>query len=99
MCNCSCRDFKNGKQKNVIIGGEIEYINVTKTKTGKSKGSDMCFINLADQTGGLDNVIFFPDQYKKNKNLLFPGNIIIIFGERSKSGDGLIVEKAYVART
>jgi len=99
MCNCSCRDFKNGKQKSVIIGGEIDYINVTKTKTGKSKGSDMCFVNLTDQTGSIDNVIFFPEQYKKHKNLLFQGNIVILFGDRSKSGDGLIVEKAYVART
>jgi DNA polymerase III alpha subunit len=99
MTNCSCRDFKNGNQKKVIIGGEIEYLNVTKTKTGKAKGSDMCFINLVDSTGSLDNVIFFPDQYKKYKNMLFTGNIIILFGNRSQSGDGLVVEKAYVAKT
>jgi len=100
MTNTTCRDFKNGTKKdNIIIGGEIDYINVTKTKTGKNKGAEMCFVNLIDQTGSLDNVIFFPEQYKKYKNLLFSGNIVILVGNKSKAGDGLIVEKAYIAKT
>lgn len=100
MTNTTCRDFKNGNRKdNIIIGGEIAFINITKTKTGKHKGSDMCFINLADQTGTIDTVIFFPEQYKTYKNILFDGNIIIVVGNRSKTGDGLVVEKAYIAKT
>jgi DNA polymerase-3 subunit alpha len=100
MTNCTCRDFKNGgAQNNIILGGEIDFINVTKTKTGKLKGSDMAFVNMSDQTGSIDSIIFFPEQYKKYKNILFDGNIIIIVGNRSKTGDGLIVEKAYIAKT
>ncbi|NDB61298.1 hypothetical protein EB001_23105 [bacterium] len=100
MTNTTCRDFKNGTRKDkIILGGEIAFINVTKTKTGKQKGADMCFINLADQTGSIDSVIFFPDQYKQYKNILFDGNIIIVVGNRSKTGDGLVVEKAYIAKT
>jgi DNA polymerase-3 subunit alpha len=100
MTNTTCRDFKNGGRKdNIIIGGEIAFINVTKTKTGKHKGADMCFINLTDQTGSIDSVIFFPEQYKLYKNILFDGNIIIVIGNRSKTGDGLVVEKSYIAKT
>lgn len=100
MTNTTCRDFKNNAKKdNIIVGGEIAFINVTKTKTGKLKGSDMCFVNLADQTGSIDSVIFFPEQYKTYKNILFDGNIIIVVGTRSRTGDGLIVEKAYIAKT
>jgi hypothetical protein len=43
--------------------------------------------------------VFFPEKYKEYKNLLFVGNIIIVKGNKSKNGDGLIVEKAYVAKT
>jgi DNA polymerase-3 subunit alpha len=100
MTNSTCRDFKNNSTKdNIIIGGEIAFINVTKTKTGKLKGADMCFVNLTDQTGSIDSVIFFPEQYKTYKNILFDGNIIIVVGTRSRTGDGLIVEKAYIAKT
>lgn len=100
MTNTTCRDFKNGVQKdNIIIGGEIAFISVVKTKTGKDKGSDMCFVNLTDQTGCIDSVIFFPEKYKTYKNILFEGNVIIISGNRSKSRDSLVVEKAYIAKT
>lgn len=100
MTNSTCRDFKNGNQKNnIIIGGEVSFINVTKTKTGQMKGSDMAFVNICDQTGCIDTVIFFPEQYKQYKSILFENNIIIVIGSRSKTGDGLIVEKAYIAKT
>ena len=81
------------------MGGEIDNINVTKTKSGKKIGEEMCFLTLSDGTGSVDSVIFFPEQYKKNKNLLFQGNVIIVKGNRSKVGDSLIVENAYIARS
>ena len=100
MTNTTCRDFKNGIQKdNIIVGGEIAFISVTKTKTGKDKGAEMCFVNLADQTGCIDSVIFFPEAYRKYKNILFEGNVIIISGNRSKNRDSLVVDKAYIAKT
>ena len=100
MTNTTCRDFKNGVQKdNIIVGGEIAFISVTKTKNGKDKGSEMCFVNMSDQTGCIDSVIFFPEAYKKYKNILFQGNIIIVTGNRSKNKDSLVVDKAYIAKT
>jgi len=100
MTNINCREFKNTTvRENLILGGEIDYISVTKTKTGKNPGAEMAFITLTDSYGSVDSVIFFPEKYKEYKNILFPNNIIIVKGNKSKNGDGLIVEKAYIART
>lgn len=100
MTNTTCRDFKNGTTSdNIILGGEIDFINITKTKSGKKIGAEMAFLTLCDTTGSLDSVIFFPEKYKQYKHILFTGNIIIVKGTKSKSGDGLIVESAYVAKS
>lgn len=100
MTNITCRELKNTTMKdNLILGGEIDFINITKTKTGKNPGAEMAFLTMTDTTGSVDSVVFFPEKYKEYKNLLFTGNIIIVKGNKSKSGDGIIVEKAYVART
>ena len=59
----------------------------------------MAFVTLCDTTGSIDSVIFFPEKYKQYKNILFPGNVIIVKGNRSKNGDSLVVENAYVAKS
>jgi DNA polymerase-3 subunit alpha len=100
MTNITCKELKNTRTQNgLILGGEIDFINVTKTKSGKNPGVDMAFVTMTDTTGSVDSIVFFPDQYKEYKNLLFTGNIIIVKGNKSKNGDGLIVEKAYIAKT
>jgi DNA polymerase-3 subunit alpha len=100
MTNTSCKEFKTTLMtNNIIIGGEIDNINIVKTKNGKNPGAEMAFVTLLDTSGSIDSVVFFPEQYKEYKNILFLGNVIIVKGSRSKTGDGLIVEKAYIART
>ena len=100
MTNITCRELKTtASTNNLILGGEIDFINVTKTKSGKNPGTEMAFVTMTDTTGSVDSIVFFPDKYKEYKNLLFTGNIIIVKGAKSKSGDGLIVEKAYIAKT
>lgn len=101
MTNSSCKDFKtnNSITNNIIIGAEIDNINITKTKSGKTKGAEMAFVTLVDSTGCLDSVIYFPEQYKQYRNMLFIGNIVIVKGERSKAGDSLIVEKTFIPKT
>jgi DNA polymerase III alpha subunit len=99
MTNATCKDFKNGIIKdNIILCGEIDFINITKTKSGKNPGLEMAFVTLTDSTGVIDSVILFPSQYKEYRNILFQGNIIVIKGSRSKTGDGLIVEKCYIPK-
>lgn len=100
MCNTTCKDFKTGDRKDkIILGGEIDHIGVVKTKNGKNPGAEMAFVTMKDSTGSLDSIIFFPEQYREFKNVLFEGNIIIIKGNRSRNKDSLIVEKTYIAKT
>lgn len=100
MTNATCKDFKNGiVRENIIIGAEIDYINVTKTKSGKTPGLEMAFVTLVDSTGSMDSVVFFPEQYREYRNVLFQGNVIIVKGSRSKSGDAFVVEKCYIPRS
>jgi DNA polymerase III alpha subunit len=100
MTNCNCKEFKTTLNKdNIIVCGEIESISVTKTKTGKSPGSEMAFVSISDSYGCIDSVIFFPDAYKTHRNILFDNNVIIVKGKKNNTGDSLIVEKAYIPRT
>jgi DNA polymerase-3 subunit alpha len=100
MTNTTCKDFKNTTLKdNIILCGEIESVGVTKTKTGKTPGQEMAFVTMSDGTGVIDSVVFFPEAYKAYRNILFDGNVIIIKGNRAKSGDSLIVEKTYIPKT
>ena len=100
MTNITCKEIKNTTmQENLILGGEIDNINITKTKTGKTPGQEMAFVTMIDSTGSVDSIIFFPETFKTYKNLLFMGNIIIVKGNKTKNADGIIVDKAYVAKT
>lgn len=100
MTNTSCKEFKTTLNNDkLIIGGEIDNINIIKTKKGKNPGEEMCFLTMSDSSGSLDSVIFFPEQYKKYKSILFTNNVIIVCGNKSRAKDSLIVEKAYIAKT
>jgi DNA polymerase-3 subunit alpha len=100
MCNTTCKEFNTeDKKEKIILGGEIDRIGVVKTKQGKNPGAEMAFVTVRDTTGTVESVIFFPDQYREYKNILFDGNIIIVAGNRSRSKDSLVVEKSYIART
>jgi len=100
MTNCNCKEFKTTlTNDNIILCAEISSINVTKTKSGKSPGSEMAFVTLSDSYGVIDSVIFFPEAYKQHRNVLFENNVIIVKGKKSKAGDSLIVEKAFIPKT
>lgn len=100
MTNTCCKNFKSYiTNNNIIVGGEIESINIIKTKKGKTPGELMSFVCISDGGGVLDSVIFFPEVFRKYKQILFDGNIIIVSGKKTKTNDGLIVEKAYIAKT
>ena len=100
MTNCNCKQFKTSlNTDNLIVCGEIDSISVTKTKTGKTPGSEMAFISMSDSSGCIDSVIMFPEAYKQYRNILFDHNVIIIQGKKNRSGDSFIVEKAYIPRT
>ncbi len=100
MTNTTCKTFKNcGLSQNIIIAGEVVNTNVIKTKTGKNPGQEMAFISIEDQTGMLDSVIMFPEKWLTYKTHFFPGNILIFSGSKTKSKDGLVVEKCFIPKS
>lgn len=100
MANCNCKSFKTSVvSSNIVIAGEINNINIIKTKKGKNPGQEMAFVSIEDQYGILDSIIFFPEQLSKYRTHLFNGNILIFSGNKSKAKDGLIVEKCFMPAT
>ena len=94
--NCTCGEFQKSHLNEMIIAGEIEDINIVKTKSGKNKGSDMAFVSMSDNTGVIDSVIVFPEAYRTYQNILFDNNVVIIKGAKSKAKDSFIAEKIYI---
>ena len=94
--NCTCGEFLKSSHKDVVIAGEIESVNVVKTKSGKNKGAEMAFLSISDNTGVLDSVIIFPESYRTYQNVVFDNNIVIIKGIRSKEKDSLIADKIFI---
>ena len=100
MSNCNCKTFKTTFIKeNIVLAAEISNINITKTKNGKNPGQEMAFLTIEDQYGVLDSVVFFPEQLAKYKHHLFVENILVFVGNKSKTKDGLIVEKCFIPVT
>lgn len=96
--NCTCGEFHKSHLNEMTIAGEIEGINVVKTKSGKNKGSNMAFVSMSDNTGIIDSVIIFPEAYRTYQNILFDNNIVIIKGSKSKEKDSFIAEKIYIPK-
>ena len=94
--NCTCGEFLKTGQQDVVIAGEIENINVVKTKSGKNKGAEMAFVSMSDNSGVLDSIIVFPEAYRTYQNVLFNSNVVIVKGTRSKEKDSLIADKIFI---
>lgn len=100
MTNTDCKTLKTtSMSNNIIIAGEITNINIVKTKTGKNPGQEMAFVSIEDQTGFVDSIIMFPEQWVSFKSHIFVGNVLIFVGNKAKNKDGLIVEKCFAPKT
>ena len=78
----------------IILGAEILYSNIVKTKKGANPGQEMAFIRLGDGTGSCD-IVAFPGEYKKYKSLLIEGNTVMFSLEQSKNRDTVILKKCW----
>lgn len=93
--NVECKDLlKNNCPKQPILGAEIVDINVIKTKRGLNPGQEMAFVKAEDSTGVSDLVVF-PEEYTKYRDLLMEGNTLILKLDRSKNKDSFIVKKCW----
>ena len=78
---------------NMTIIGVCEEFNVTKCKRGKSQGEKMAFTKISDSLGLLDNIVIFPDTFKKCFAVQTPksGDILLVSG--FKKDDSFIVQQ------
>lgn len=84
----SCKELYDGKGSG-NVSCVISEVKTTVTKKGKNPGQEMCFLKIEDQTAVIDAVCF-PDIYKKNKDLIFEGSVVII-GLKRSSGKSMQV--------
>ena len=93
--NSECKDLINDKcPKQPIVGAEINSINVIKTKRGINPGQEMAFIKIADSTGSCD-IVAFPEEYKKYKDILLEDNTLLVKLEKSKNKDSYVIKKCW----
>lgn len=89
------KTLPKGEKVQAII--HIEKIREIVTKNGKNAGQAMAFITGGDGTYTLDNIVVFPRQYDKFKDLLKPGRIAVINGEIGATG-GLIANGIQIVK-
>ena len=96
MANLNCKTFKTTTAtENIVLAGEIVNVNIVKTKKGKTPGQEMAFVSIEDQFGILDSVILFPEQLETYRHHLYDSNVLVFCGNKSKTKDGLIVNKCF----
>jgi len=98
--NTTCKEFLNGKGKEVALAVSINSVRPYTLKKGKNKGKDMAFLSVEDQTSPLDDVAIFADEWKDYRNLLYEGNTVVIYGGESRRGKyksdrSLIIERVW----
>jgi len=68
---------------------------VTRAKIHKSKRGPMAFLTLADETGLIENVTIFAEQWKHYRDRLKPGRIVVIRLRRRESTNPRYGEFSY----
>lgn len=94
--NTTCKQIVNGKKgKSLCIAGNIQRLSDYTITKGDSKGKDMAFLTIEDETCLLDSVIIFPKVRSKYKYILYEGNNLIFCGSVSGNDTSFIVDKIY----
>ena len=93
--NTTCKELMDGKKGKVIkVAANITRVFNTKVKKeGPSKGKDMSFLTIEDDTCCLDSVVIFPESREANKYSLFEGNNALLIGSCEKGDGSFIIEK------
>jgi DNA polymerase III alpha subunit len=76
-----------------ILVGEITECREIKIKNGKMAGQNMATLQLVDESGSCDCVIF-PKELSFYEGGVYDGNVIMVRGKKNNRG-GIIIEKVY----
>jgi len=89
--NTTCKEILDGKfGKNICLVANVSRLQKYKCQKGKSKGKDMCFLTLEDDTCSIDNVVVFPQATDKYVFILDEGVNLLFCGEVEKNGSFII---------
>ena len=90
--NTTCKEILNGKLgKGLCLCGNVTRLSDYKITKGESKGKNMAFLTVEDETCSLDGVIVFPEARAKHKYILYEGNNLVLCGSVSKGDHSFIV--------
>jgi DNA polymerase-3 subunit alpha len=94
--NSDCRSLTKSATlpKTIIVGAEIDDMNIVKTKNGANPGQEMAFVKLTDGTGSCD-IVVFPKEFDTYKSLLTVSNTVMVSLEQSKKKDSFILKKCW----
>lgn len=87
--DATCRDFKRGRTGRMSLNVRIKEVKEHVLKDD----AKMAFVTAEDDSGELDNIVLFKDEYKKFGGLLYPGAFVALFGEKSKTKNSLVVSR------
>ena len=92
--NCTCREYSKGfDSQSIAIAAQIDDVREWKTKSGKNRGSVMAFLRISDGTCSLDSVTVFSDDWKKIKDQVEIGKIVLLRGSRDKNRGSFLVKR------
>jgi hypothetical protein len=80
------KDLLDGRKEKVRVCAVLKSSRAFRTK----KGRDMAWLTLGDESGSLNEIVCFPDDYEKHRALLRDGNVLQVALEPSRRGDGFV---------
>lgn len=89
--NAICKDVVKGKSGYIVLAVEVNKFKEIITKKDKSK---MAFVTMSDNSCVLDDVVCFPMEWAQYKDIIVPGNTLLISGERNSKSNSFILKKA-----
>jgi DNA polymerase-3 subunit alpha len=92
----TCRDILNGHSGYAVLAVEVIRVKEIKTRKGKNPGQKMAFLTLADSSCALDDIVIFPEQWRRHSDLFHEGNTILVRGEKGpKKNNSFIIQKVW----
>ncbi len=84
--NCSCKDYKESSQKNIIMSVQLSRVSEWRPK---DRPDPMAFLTGRDNTGSVEMMVS-QKEYKEYGFLLFQGNTVIVTGTKNKDGKFIV---------
>jgi DNA polymerase III alpha subunit len=95
--NVTCAEIAKGEVKSLkgaCLAVRINEVKEYTLKRGQNFGRVMGFLSGEDNSGELDSITLFCDEFEKFKKLLFVGNTVLLYGEVQEKKDKSFVVKS-----